>query len=124
MLALPGWLLACEPGPTGSPFDGLCGVVSARCTRAPRILVLSAFPYEQHALRQAVEVTERLDVLARSVLAGRLCGQRVLMRVTGIGLVNARTTTEAMLARFDVSAIVFSGVAGSRLRIGEVAVPA
>jgi len=47
----------------------------------------------------------------------------VLVR-TGIGLVNAATTTRAVLDRFQVSAIVFSGVAGSRLDIGDVVAPA
>lgn len=123
-LLLPRLLLACEPTPEGSSFDGLCGLVSGRCTDGPRIAVLSAFPYEQHLLRQTVQVTETLDFQGRSLLLGRLGGQRVLLRLTGIGLENARLTTEALLAQFDLSAIVFAGVAGSQQRIGDVMIPA
>jgi adenosylhomocysteine nucleosidase len=42
---------------------------------------------------------------------------------TNIGMLNAASTTELLLAYFDVAAIVFSGVAGSPHRIGDVTVP-
>jgi len=38
--------------------------------------------------------------------------------------VNAAAATEALIAHLDLSAIVFSGVAGSPFRIGDVVVPA
>jgi len=122
---MPRAVLACDPAPAAaSPFDGLCAVVSGPCNRGPHVAVLSAFPAEQHTLRTAAEITERIDIDGRPVLVGRLAGQPVLLTLSGIGLVNAAAATEALLAHLDVSAIVFSGVAGSSSRIGDVVVPA
>ena len=125
ILVLPRLVLACEPAPAAaSPFDGLCGVLSGTCTRAPHVAVLSAFPTEQRMLRAAAAVTERVEIDGRPVLLGRLAGQPVALTLTGIGLVNAAAATEALIAHLDLSAIVFSGVAGSPFRIGDVIVPA
>ena len=125
ILVLPRLVLACEPAPAAaSPFDGLCGVLSGTCTRAPHVAVLSAFPAEQRMLRAAAAVTERVEIDGRPVLLGRLAGQPVALTLTGIGLVNAAAATEALVAHLDLSAIVFSGVAGSPFRIGDVIVPA
>ena len=125
ILVLPRLVLACEPAPAAaSPFDGLCGVLSGTCTRAPHVAVLSAFPTEQRMLRAAAAVTERVEIDGRPVLLGRLAGQPVALTLTGIGLVNAAAATEALVAHLDLSAIVFSGVAGSPFRIGDVIVPA
>ena len=125
LLLVPRLLLACDAVPAAdSPFDGLCAVLSGACTRAPHVAVLSAFPAEQRVLRAATTVTERLVLDGRPVLVGRLAGQQVALMLTGIGLVNATTSTESLLAHLDVSAVVFSGVAGSTRRIGDVVVPA
>ncbi len=121
---LPRVVLACAPAVAGAPLDGLCAVVSAPCPRRPHVAVLSAFPAEQRVLRAAATITERVTIAGRTVLVGRLAGQPVVLALTGIGLMNATAMTEAVLARFDIGAIVFSGVAGSGLRIGDVAVPA
>jgi hypothetical protein len=55
---------------------------------------------------------------------GRLGGTRVALVLTGIGLVNAARTTERVLERLDVAAILFSGVAGSGRNVGDVVAPA
>ncbi len=120
---LPRLVLACDPAPAGSPFDGLCAVVSDPCTRVPHVAVLSAFPAEQRMLRAAAEVTERLEIAGRPVFIGRLAGQRVALALTGIGLVNATATVSALLDHLDLSAIVFSGVANSHFDIADVVVP-
>lgn len=122
MLGLPQLVPAGEPAPA-SPLDGLCAVMTGPCTRSPHVAVVSAFPAEQFALRAAAEVTERVEIAGRPALVGRLAGRPVVLSLTGIGLTNAAAAAEALLAHFDLSAIVFSGVAGG-LRIGDVAVPA
>ena len=124
-LVVPRLVFACEPAPAAaSPFDGLCAVLSGACTRASHVAVLSAFPAEQRMLRAAAEVTERIEIGGRPVLLGRLAGQPVALTLAGIGLVNAAAAAEALVAHLDLSAIVFSGVAGSPFRIGDVVVPA
>lgn len=101
----------CGAGDDGSP--------SAR----PFIAVFSAFPAELAALVEQAEIDETMhagDMVAR---LGMLGGTRVVLAMTGIGLVNAETRSRAVLDRFAVTGVVVSGVAGSYLRIGDVAVP-
>src|SRR5262249_57892169 len=68
-------------------------------------------------------VTGTIATEDRVYHVGTLAGARVVLVRLGIGLVNAATTTHAVLDCFDIRAIVFSGVAGSDLNIGDVAVP-
>jgi nucleoside phosphorylase len=124
LLLLSRLLPACEPPVTAAPLDGLCATVTARCTPGPYVVILSAFPAEQSVLRFTTEVSETLEIAGHSVLVGRLGGRPVVLSLTGIGLVNATNVTSALVTQFDVSHVLFSGVAGSRLRIGDVVVPA
>lgn len=98
------------------------------CPHEPRVLILTAMPLELHPLLDAatVDVDERVRVGDKTFHPAELAGQPVILAMTGIGLVNAEITTEAALAHFgcQVERIVFSGVAGSKHQIGDVAVPA
>ena len=69
-------------------------------------------------LRAAIEVSERLEIEGRSVIVGRITGRPVVHAFTGIGLLNATNTTRALVSQLDVAALLFSGVAGSRLASG------
>jgi nucleoside phosphorylase len=106
----------------GAPGGGLCAAVSDDPS-APRIAVLSAFPAELAPLVAAARVDETSTVDGRTYYLGTLDGVRVVLGLLGIGLVNASTTAESVLDRFDPVAIVVSGVAGSPERIGDVIVP-
>jgi len=90
--------------------------------------VLAAFPAEADAVLShttldpdPVVVTDR-----RHFYLGSIGGKKVIVAMTGIGLVNATDTTEIACARFSVGAVVFSGVAGGggRTKIADVIVPA
>jgi nucleoside phosphorylase len=100
-----------------------CGSGDGKSSPPPFIAVLSAFPAELAPLVEQATVEETVEVNGRNFRVGMLGGTRVVMGLTGIGLVNAETTTRAMLDRFEVTGVVVSGVAGSFLRIGDVAVP-
>ncbi len=93
-----------------------------------RTLVLSAFPAEADAVLSHTTLDPDPVVTAghRHFYLGAIAGKKVVVAMTGIGLVNAVDTTEAAFARFAVGAVVFSGVAGGagRTRIADVAVPA
>src|SRR5947208_3822073 len=106
------------------PADPLCAARVGTCLPGPYVTVLSAFPAELAPLLAATHVTETIATGDRTYHVGTLAGARVVLVRVGIGLVNAATTTRAVLDRFEVPAIVFSGVAGSGLNIGDVAVPA
>ena len=99
-----------------------------------RILVLSAFPAESDAVLSHTELDPNPVVVAdrKHFYLGTISGKKVIVAMTGIGLVNATNTTEAAFARFtcassiSIGAVVFSGVAGggARPKIGDVAIPA
>ncbi len=99
-----------------------CGS-SAKSGEAPFLAVLSAFPAELAALVERADIEERIahdDLVLR---VGTLGGVKVVLGMTGVGLINAEHTTRAVLERFPVTGVIVSGVAGASLRIGDVAVP-
>ena len=120
-------ILALATLPYASPASSLsdAGVCDALASRegTARIGVLSAFPAELRPLARAVTGRERIEIDGHPFYVGELGGLRVVLSQTNIGMLNAAATTAAMLESFDVAAIVFSGVAGSPHRIGDVTVP-
>jgi len=99
-----------------------------------RTLVLSAFPAEADAVLAHTALDANPVVVAdrRRYYLGSISGKKVIVAMTGIGLVNATNTTETAFARFTcassiaIAAVMFSGVAGGagRTSIGDVAIPA
>ena len=93
----------------------------------PRLAIMSAFEPELVKLRAATEVTGTRVINGRTHYLGRLAGHDVVLLLSGFSMVNAAMTTQAMLDRFTIRGIVFSGIAGGvnpGLRIGDVTVPA
>jgi nucleoside phosphorylase len=88
-----------------------------------RVAVLSAFPAELTPLLEQATINETMVLGNRVFRVGVLREVPVVLGLTGIGLVNAELTTRTVLERFNVTGVVVSGVAGSPLRIGDVAVP-
>jgi nucleoside phosphorylase len=87
------------------------------------IAVLSAFPAEMRAVLRRTVVEDVEVANGFGLRSGSIAGRRVIVSMTGIGPVNAAAATRALLDRHDVAGIVVSGVAGSSLRIGDIAVP-
>lgn len=96
---------------------------SGEPTASPLLAVLGAFPAELAALLERATVADTITIDGRTFRSGQLGGARVILAMTGIGLVNATATTRALLEHFEVAGVVVSGVAGSPLRIGDVTVP-
>lgn len=90
---------------------------------AGRVLVLSAFPAELAALLETMSIEDTVQVEGRWFRIGTLGGTPVVVGMTGIGIANAAQASQVAFDAFDVVGAVFSGVAGSYLRIGDVAVP-
>jgi len=114
-----GLLLAGCATTAARPVDRLDGT--------PRLAIISAFEAEAEKLRAAAEITEVRVVNGRSHYLGRLAGHDVVLLLSGYSMVNAAMTTQALLDRFPVRGIVFSGIAGGvnpGLRVGDVTVPA
>jgi nucleoside phosphorylase len=90
------------------------------------VLVLSAMPVELGPLLARANVNPNPVWVAdgRGFWAGSLEGNRVVMALSGIGLVNATTTTDDAFSHFGCfSEVVFSGTSGGDY-IGDVMVPA
>ena len=100
-----------------------CGSGDGDSSPPPLFAVLSAFPAELAPLIEQATVDETMVIEGRVFRVGALGGVPVVLGLTGIGLANAALTTREVLERFAVTGVVFSGVAGSPLRIGDVAVP-
>jgi hypothetical protein len=100
----------------------------------PRTLILTAFPAEADAIlaRTTLDPNPSVVVDGHHFYLGSIGGKKVIVAMTGIGMVNATNTTETALGHFtpesgiSIGAVVFSGVAGGsgRTQIGSVAVPA
>jgi nucleoside phosphorylase len=104
---------------------GACGLDSDEDDRPPPMFaVLSAFPAELAPLLERADVEETIPLDGGRVLrVGKIGKVPVVLALAGIGLVNAATMTRLVLERFEVAGVIVSGVAGSPLRIADVAVP-
>ena len=92
-----------------------------------RIAVMSAFEPEWLTLQEALGDSETQTINGNRFVTGTLEGHDVVLMLSGISMVNAAMTTQLTLDRFDVDAIVFSGIAGGvdpSLSVGDVVVPA
>ncbi|MDF1482974.1 5'-methylthioadenosine/adenosylhomocysteine nucleosidase [Extensimonas sp. H3M7-6] len=87
--------------------------------------ILSALPQEQSGLLAQLQQPQHLQHAGRSFWRGTLHGQRVVLALSGIGKVAAATTATALIERFGVARIVFTGVAGgvgAGVQVGDVIV--
>ncbi len=91
----------------------------------PRIAVISAYEPEWVALQ--TPIAGRSDHVEHGIrfVTGTLEGEDVVLLLSGVGMVNAAMTAQMALDRYNISAIVFSGIAGGvdpALNIGDVVV--
>ena len=91
----------------------------------PRIAVISAFAPEIAILESLLEGAQTRRLGPARYVTGRLEGREVVLFLSGISTVNAAMTTQAALDHFNVTSILFSGIAGGvdpDLGIGDVVV--
>jgi adenosylhomocysteine nucleosidase len=91
-----------------------------------RIAVISAFEPEWIALQEDLQGAEEAVINGNRFISGTLGGKEVVLFLSGISMVNAAMTTQLALDHFEISHIVFSGIAGGvdpSLSIGDVVVP-
>ena len=99
---------------------------SVRLDSTPRIAVLSAFEPELALLGKRLLGPARYQVNGVEFTTGKLEGKPVVLFLSGISMTNAAMNTQLVLDRFNVNALVFSGIAGGvnpALHIGDVSVP-
>ncbi len=125
-----------------SQFLGVCFVIlvltlvscapaqsleSAKTESTPRLVIMSAFEAELKQLRSSAHVTNTYVINGRTYYVGELAGKDVVLVLSGVSMVNAALTAQTVLDHFEVSGILFSGIAGGvnpNLGIGDVVVPA
>ncbi len=87
--------------------------------------ILSALPDEQSTLVAHLAHPQRLMHAGRAFWRGELAGRAVVLALSGIGKVAAATTATALIERFGVARVVFTGVAGGvgdGVNVGDVVV--
>lgn len=102
------------------------GFAAPALDTTPRIAVMSAYAPELVVLLAATRDKQTYSVNGIDFTTGTLGGKQVVLVLSGISMVNAAMTTQMLVDRFDVRALLFSGVAGGvdgGLHIGDVAVP-
>ncbi|WP_228778459.1 MULTISPECIES: 5'-methylthioadenosine/S-adenosylhomocysteine nucleosidase [unclassified Polaromonas] len=125
-------LLALVLGGCAAPAAGPKAAASSagipvRLDETPRIAVMSAFEPELTLLLNRLQTPVRHTVNGITFTTGTLQGKPVVLFLSGISMVNASMSTQMALDRFNVTHIVFSGIAGGvnpALHIGDVSVPA
>jgi nucleoside phosphorylase len=118
LAAAVAWGLPATGGAAGK--TGLCATARKSEAAPPYLGILSAFPAELAPFVAATVVETTVEIDARLYYVGRLDGVRVVLGLTGTGLRNAESRTNTLLANFELAALLMSGVAGSRHRIGDV----
>lgn len=95
--------------------------------RVSPIALLSALSQEQHGLIDLLQQPRKVSHAGREFWQGDLHGQPVVLALSRIGKVAAATTATALIERFGVRCIVFTGVAGglaAGVNVGDVVVAA
>jgi adenosylhomocysteine nucleosidase len=90
-----------------------------------RIAIVSAMREELHALHDDFSEQRVERVAGRDFHLGTLHGRPALLALSGIGKVAAATTTGLLLDRFEVDALLFTGVAGglgAGVAVGDVVI--
>ena len=115
--------LACCAALAGCATAPAAGV---KLDAAPRIAVVSAFQPELTLLLARLQQPAKHTVNGVDFTTGTLQGKPVVLFMSGISMTNAAMNTQLVLDRFQVSHVVFSGIAGGvnpGLNIGDVNVP-
>ena len=89
------------------------------------IAILSALPEEQHGLIELLQRPSKVVHAGRDFWLGHLHGQCVVLAISRLGKVAAATTATALIERFSVQRMVFTGVAGGlghSVNVGDVVV--
>ncbi|MFA6032949.1 MAG: 5'-methylthioadenosine/S-adenosylhomocysteine nucleosidase, partial [Myxococcota bacterium] len=107
-------------------FLGGCEPRQVDPNQLPRIAIMCAFDAELQALLAQMQETSSATVIGRTFHIGKLGGKDVVLFASGISEVNAAMMAQAVVSGYNVTALVFSGVAGGldpALNVSDVIVP-
>lgn len=75
--------------------------------------ILGAFDGEVALLVKTMNVEQIFEIAEKQFYLGTLKGQRIVVVLSGVGLVNAAHTTQLLIDHFGVQRIIFTGIAGT-----------
>lgn len=90
------------------------------------IVVPNAFEMDPLLQSSSFNVSKTLDVAGRRFHIGSIHKHRVIIVMSGLGMLNSGITTQLLLSFFEVKGVVHYGIAGnanSSLHIGDVTIP-
>lgn len=81
---------------------------------SPLLAIVAPMPHELDPIVEAMEVVEsRSRLRGRRCVVGQLHGRRVVAMELGVGMTNSASGVTLLFERFNVSAVVMTGVAGA-----------
>jgi len=92
----------------------------------PRAALLTAFQPEWDVLAHRIVDGRAFEIAGRDFICGELAGRAVVIAMTGMSMVNAAMTAQAVLDHFAVEHLIYTGIAGAidpEVRVGDVIVP-
>ncbi|MBZ0239949.1 MAG: hypothetical protein K8H77_04670, partial [Cutibacterium acnes] len=93
----------------------------------PRVAVMSAFSPEISILLGQTTVETTYTVNGVDFVTGKLAGNDVVLFLSGVSMVNAAMNTQLLIDHFNVTHLIFSGIAGGvnpSYHIGDVVIAA
>jgi adenosylhomocysteine nucleosidase len=111
-------VLACVPARAAAPR------CLSDCT--PRIGIVSAFGAEADILVEQTQGRRTWRINGNRFTTGVLRGNRVVIVLSGVSMINATMVTQLMLDHFRVERLIMSGIAGGinpERHVGDVLVP-
>lgn len=90
-----------------------------------KVAVIGAMNEEIERMQKEMSVEETITFAKVPFYVGKMCGIDIVLCKSGVGKVNAALTTQILIDRFEVSHILFTGVAGAldeSLEVGDLVV--
>lgn len=92
---------------------------------SPRVGILSALPQEMEEIEKVLQHTKHSSIKGDNFITGALGNSSVVLTLSGVGKVNATIAAQRLISNFNVSSIVFTGVAGGidkEIEIGDIVI--
>jgi adenosylhomocysteine nucleosidase len=109
-------------------FGGMAQAAGRGCLSdcTPRIGIVSAFGAEADILIEQTRNRRTHTIHGKRFTTGSLRGNRVVIVLSGVSMINATMVTQQMLDHFRIDRLVMSGIAGGvdpANHVGDVTVP-
>ena len=92
----------------------------------PRTALLTAFAPEWDVLVRRIDHPATFEIAGRPCFCGDLAGRAVVIVMSGMSMINAAMTAQAVIDHFVVEHLVYTGIAGAidpEVHVGDVIVP-